>query len=52
MVLGLMKSFENGNPQVIMGDFNSGPAAPGIAEKMPETFEKFLSDGFVSANTL
>ena len=54
LVLGLMKSFENGSPQVILGDMNSGPAIPeaGIAAERPETYEKFIEKGFHSANVI
>jgi endonuclease/exonuclease/phosphatase family metal-dependent hydrolase len=54
MVLGLMKSFEDGRPQIILGDFNSGPAIPeaGIVEERPGTYERFLNKGWRSANAL
>ena len=54
LILGLMKSFENGSPQVILGDFNSGPAIPehGISAQRPETYEKFIEKGFHSGNVL
>ena len=49
-----MKSFENGSPQVILGDFNSGPAIPehGISAERPETYERFIQKGFHSGNVL
>jgi hypothetical protein len=48
-----MKSFEDGRPQVILGDFNSGPAIPsqGIHEAYPATYQKFLDKGWRTANT-
>ena len=54
MVLGLMKSFEDGRPQIILGDFNSGPAVPesGIEAVRPGTYERFLNKGWRSANAL
>ena len=49
-----MKSFENGSPQVIVGDINSGPALPnaGIEAVRPATYEKFLEKGFHSGNVI
>ena len=53
MILSLMKSFEDGRPQVILGDFNSGPAIPsqGIHEAYPGTYQRFLDKGWRTANT-
>lgn len=49
-LLDLFSDDEGSAPQVLAGDFNTGPMTEGLSDELPESYAKFPADGWANPN--